>query len=584
MDIGNLTGRRQYQSDNGVEWARFLPLALLTLLLGAAMAVVLYLLLDAGVYWIIIMPVLAALPVAGLAMLSVIWGRCRNRWIGAALGFTAGLLLYIGYYYVGMISMLGPELRPALAARVEMLPRYIALRARTDRQQETGHSRRQDEAPRPNGTIDVVMNWVLFGGELFCVLFLTTGAAFVCARRAWCPTCRRWLNRELTGLPGGWGSRVVEALNTNALEGIVQAPVAAMTENQPFTVIAVEYCPAARERSLTCPIYISVKEVRKGGGRGAGNKFEYTLGKNLVRRWELNRDEVALLARRMPALVAVKGCPAPPVAARPAGWNAASRRGAWDEAEADAAQIRIDPVPPPSGRILCRRNVILANLIGLLQIAQCFGGVGLGLLGCKIGDFDHAAGHPVAHQTVILAWTLVGLGLALMLSAIIPMFFGITSYANIYLRWLTRRLIGARRDALVQPEDPDAMLIEVVPPENLGRVMLETATDIGYLKIDHGRREILFEGDKERYRIPAAALLECEFGEFTLGHGSGRVTYHYLMLRARNRPADWQMAIRPRQGGGTLMANRRKKRNVLALQEQFAALMAEEKAVTPGRW
>lgn len=40
--------------------------------------------------------------------------------------------------------------------------------------------------------------------------------------------------------------------------------------------------------------------------------------------------------------------------------------------------------------------------------------------------------------------------------------------------------------------------------------MLEPATDIGLFVIDHDKRELRFEGDRKRYRIPFDAVTACE--------------------------------------------------------------------------
>src|SRR6185369_10563065 len=78
-------------------------------------------------------------------------------------------------------------------------------------------------------------------------------------------------------------------------------------------------------------------------------------------------------------------------------------------------------------------------------------------------------------------------------------------------------------------------LVEIVPRANWGRVMLETASDIGYLLIDGSRREVLFEGDRERMRIPSKAILSCvvqqaSFGEVT----AGSVEYFFTVMQVNH--------------------------------------------------
>jgi hypothetical protein len=67
-----------------------------------------------------------------------------------------------------------------------------------------------------------------------------------------------------------------------------------------------------------------------------------------------------------------------------------------------------------------------------------------------------------------------------------------------------------RPDSIVDLTNPEAILIEVVPRRNWGKLTLENAEDQGFLCVDQERRQLLFEGDKNRYRIPAEAVRSCE--------------------------------------------------------------------------
>jgi hypothetical protein len=60
--------------------------------------------------------------------------------------------------------------------------------------------------------------------------------------------------------------------------------------------------------------------------------------------------------------------------------------------------------------------------------------------------------------------------------------------------------------------------------------MLEPATDIGFITIDLARRELLFEGDSKRYRIPFAAVEECQIEEYSLGHEQWKADVHYVTV------------------------------------------------------
>jgi len=101
-----------------------------------------------------------------------------------------------------------------------------------------------------------------------------------------------------------------------------------------------------------------------------------------------------------------------------------------------------------------------------------------------------------------------------------------------YLHAVGKRNIARRRDAIVQP-GPDSVWVDIIPRKNWNRMMLENASDIGFLRVDTARREILFEGDRERYRIPADALISCEL-----------VKTHYTPTAPPNAPGFWLVLVR----------------------------------------
>jgi hypothetical protein len=71
----------------------------------------------------------------------------------------------------------------------------------------------------------------------------------------------------------------------------------------------------------------------------------------------------------------------------------------------------------------------------------------------------------------------------------------------------------SRTDAIVDIQDPEAIFVQIVPRGHWGQIMLETATDVGFLIIDPIAREIRVEGGRERSRIPDRSILGCEVGE-----------------------------------------------------------------------
>ena len=82
--------RPTYERSGRVDWLRFMPAALVTLVIAATMAYVWFLASDAGLGYWLATPVVLALPVAIAGYVAVAVGRCRNRGVAAAFGIAAG--------------------------------------------------------------------------------------------------------------------------------------------------------------------------------------------------------------------------------------------------------------------------------------------------------------------------------------------------------------------------------------------------------------------------------------------------------------------------------------------------------------
>jgi len=102
--------------------------------------------------------------------------------------------------------------------------------------------------------------------------------------------------------------------------------------------------------------------------------------------------------------------------------------------------------------------------------------------------------------------------------------------ASRYLRWVARRTFAGRADLLVRPDDAEADFVDVMTRGHWEAAMLEPATDTGFLKIDHSRRELLLEGDNKRYRIPFSAVSTCEVEEFALGAEKWEADLHFMTV------------------------------------------------------
>jgi hypothetical protein len=140
-------------------------------------------------------------------------------------------------------------------------------------------------------------------------------------------------------------------------------------------------------------------------------------------------------------------------------------------------------------------------------------------------------------------------------------------FSNRYIRKALHQELGHRTSLLVDPNDPDAIFAECVPKMNWGKIMLDNAADVGLLVVDQQKREIRFEGDKERWRIPAAAITYCQLEVFVRQQGHTRSKIFYAVIRANHRNGFWEAPLRPRGKLG-LFSGRRKK----ATQQLFQSI------------
>ena len=191
------------------------------------------------------------------------------------------------------------------------------------------------------------------------------------------------------------------------------------------------------------------------------------------------------------------------------------------------------PLPKEqSGRILSWRTIVIGNLLSLLPMILLAAGVIRTLIA-----IDNWRGLPngqnVGNPNVLFNGILLVSGCV---SAAIGFYWflrNVNRFSGKYVRWVADNELHSRADRIVSPDDLDAVFVEIVPRRNWRRLMLETATDIGYLLVDKSQKRVLFEGDCERYMIPAGAISSCQTESARIGdmemwftviravHGSG---------------------------------------------------------------
>jgi hypothetical protein len=167
----------------------------------------------------------------------------------------------------------------------------------------------------------------------------------------------------------------------------------------------------------------------------------------------------------------------------------------------------VSRVPGPHrGRVLTRSTALIKNGLFLLQVLLTFG---LSFVPSVLGFLAARQFFPNNKEVSFLP-ILVGLGVTVLLMWVLFGQLLRNPWSSQYVYHKTRSEFLQRPDAVVDPNNPDAVLVEVVPRRNWGALMLENAEDQGFLFADVDGGQLLFEGDQQRYRIPADALLSCE--------------------------------------------------------------------------
>ncbi len=463
--------RATYQSSGRVAWLRFVPAALLALLAAAGMAWCWFQAFDAGWGYWLVTAVAMALPVALAAYLAVGLGHCRNRWLAGALGLTAAVVLYAGYFHFDLVKQLGA----GTLERLDLLPKFIAFRMATD-----GVLAGDQFLPRSE-----LLNWFYTAVEFFVLALLTTACAAYRAQRAYCESCGRWMRSILIQAEPGTSEAMAGALKNGDLSAVPVIPHRVGKFSPPAAGVRFEYCPAARALAVAregheCGAYLSLTE---------STSFKEH-PKTLLRQGLLRPDELDALAARVAALA----------------WLRVSAPQAQSEEHAptrwlarhSGAVAAIERLPPDAGGALVDRAVTKEFLLALVPVAALLGGIGLIVWG--------ALQAPWANPTA-LGWLLLAVGVCAALASGVMCWINVDYFGQRYGNRRLRALVSQRPDALVAADDPAARVVDVVPRMQWHQIPLDKAADRGLLLVDRPRRRLLFEGLKERYVIPAAAVL-----------------------------------------------------------------------------
>jgi hypothetical protein len=198
------------------------------------------------------------------------------------------------------------------------------------------------------------------------------------------------------------------------------------------------------------------------------------------------------------------------------------------------------------GSLLDPATGMIGNILCMTPTVTLFLGFGLMTVAGEIhSSLSGEAALPLSQKAGRIA--IGALGLVLVAASLVFVFRYPTAIGNLYFRWLARRTISRRIAPLVDPRDSEAAFVEIVPRAHWsGAMRLDTANEVGFLFVDRENRELLFEGNAERWRMPAQAITSCDV-EGTNGTLPGITHPHsYAVLRTRGGEWPFEIPMTPR--------------------------------------
>jgi hypothetical protein len=510
-----------YQPSGRFDPAR-LPQALALLAaVAVGIAVGYYAMLIGGVYisaMSVFWPVLAA---TGATWAAVKRCHCRNRALAGTLGLVCGLTAYLGYFHLDQCR------RWAVPwTAVARLPNYVVFRMETDQWQLAGKGaflRPQPPAPgvlpfRPLANIRWrSWNWAGFFFELLTLAIASAVTGGAAAAEPYSEKRRRWCSRESLILAPEAGQGLRAALAERTVGAWTEAGPRKVGAHQPHCKVTLWYTPASVGEEPEVEAFLS-------------------FGKEKPLR--LSPEEAAAFVELLPAVQDVAGPSLQQLAAEADGEN-------------DPASARVWPVPSPyAGQVGNRWNQLKCRILGMSLLVLPLPVVGLVLVGGTALLHELAVRQNVLPGWVVISYVIGAGAFCLGFSVwwfrperIMPIVQQVRLSA-----WLTRRAVAGRPSPLVAAADPWAVYAEMAPRRlwEAGRAKCGEV-NAGLLLADGARRVLLFEGDYERYWIPADAILACDVEALT-GMAATTTALYAVVVRVRLGSGTWEFPFFPLAG------------------------------------
>ena len=196
----------------------------------------------------------------------------------------------------------------------------------------------------------------------------------------------------------------------------------------------------------------------------------------------------------------------------------------------------------------------------------------MGGLGLLAYTYYHRDAWPMAQQA---GWLVASLGLIVGGIAYHVLFAELTG--GRYLASVVRSNVQRRLHAVVDPNQPDVILVERVPRANWTKAKLLDNDELGFLRTDRWQRCLLFEGNFERWRIPTRSIVSVQIESYfppTAQADQEGQERHMVVLQVRTAEGIWEAPLaRMRLTAAEIRDKQSRRRNAVDLCNQIREIL-----------
>lgn len=516
-----LAHRAHYRHVWAVDWKRLMAASLVALAPALGLGLLQFCAWRyVGYHWSF--AVLFAAAAAFVSARAIRASHCRNPVVGLLIALALGAVAFLSQFYFGMVFSYGPR----AILRVDLLPQFIDGWVHS---LVWALNPREHQLPMPE---EVRMNWLLVALGVVCTVVGAFIASGVAAQRPYSQTGRRWLKSCSTILPEARGVDFLAAMESGDFSAVGALPrvTAGVETSAGLMSLKIEYCPVG-EGEAAVPAYMTLANV-----------FNLPFGN--YNRIELAPEEFSQLLPLLPELAeAIREADPWEVNGlaplTPPGVEASGSLASNNPIGEVVPPVEVSAVPAAeAGLIRTPWSRFIANALEGLGAFAFIWIILVFVMAFALDDGDPRPARETVRGTILVGCLMGGLMFGLV---ILTWGFKLGPVlARRFWQRRVRRAIARRARATVDPRLASAVLVHVVPRRYWSKSRSASEVDIGLLFCDRERQELRFEGDLERYRIPAGAITTINIEPMT-----GIDGYHVLVLRAQAAGRLWELVVVP---------------------------------------